>query len=138
MLKKVCGRRKLTRREERDLDLEIRFLAGLVQRDPHYVEALRVLGIDYVRRGDYANSVTTHEQLARLQPTDPLVLYNLACSYSRTRQLRRAADTLRAAIDRGYRRFKFLAKDPDLADLRRHAVFKEVQARIRTLVVATH
>ena len=53
MLNKVYGRRKLTRREERDLEVEIQFMEGIVQRDPQFVEALQVLGTDYARRGDF-------------------------------------------------------------------------------------
>ncbi len=135
MLKKVCRRSKLTRREERDLNLEIQFMEGLVQRDPRYVEALQVLGTDYARRGDFGSGVKVDEHLARLRPRDPIVFYNLACSYSLTRQLRRAADALGQALDRGYRNYRFLMKDPDLANLRRHAVFKRVQAKLRSLVV---
>ena len=37
-------RSKLTRKEQRDLDIEIGFLEGVVDRDPKYVEALQVLG----------------------------------------------------------------------------------------------
>ncbi len=138
MLKKVCARRKLTRREQNDLDLEIRFFEGLVRRDPQFVEALQLLGTDYGQRGDFVNCLKTDERLARLRPHDPVVFYNLACSYSLTRQLRRAADALGQAIDRGYRNFRYLIKDPDLDGLRKHAVFKRVQDKIRLLKMAAH
>ncbi len=130
MLNKICSRRKLTRRELRNLNIEIGFFEGLVRRDPTYCEALQVLGVDYSRRGDFSKAVHIHEQLADQLPTDPIVLYNLACCYSQTRQLRRAADALDRAIALGYKNFRTLAKDPDLANLRKHAVFKRVRARI--------
>ncbi|MBN2505714.1 MAG: hypothetical protein JXQ71_03360 [Verrucomicrobia bacterium] len=126
----MVPRRKLTRRERRDLDIEIGFLESLVLRDPRYVEALQVLGADYSKRGDFANGLRVGQQLARLRPADPIVLYNLACSYSLTGRLRLAADALNRAIEHGYKNFRLLHKDPDLANLRRHAVFKRVQARI--------
>ncbi|MBR90490.1 MAG: hypothetical protein CMO66_04355, partial [Verrucomicrobiales bacterium] len=45
--------KKLTRQETRDLDIEIDFLEGVVQRDRNYVEALQLLGDDYTQRGRY-------------------------------------------------------------------------------------
>ena len=44
MPKKVASRKHLTRQEKRDLDIEIGFLEGIVQRDPTYVDALQLLG----------------------------------------------------------------------------------------------
>ena len=55
------------------------------------------------------------ERLARLEPDNPLVFYNLACSYSLTEQFDRAALALEKAFGLGYRDFNWLAKDPDLA-----------------------
>jgi hypothetical protein len=130
MLNKMVPRKKLTRRELRDLNIEIGFLEGVVLRDPGYFEALQVLGADYSKRGDFLRGLRVDQQLARLRPTDSIVLYNLACSYSLTRQFRLAADALNRAIAHGYKNFRLLTKDPDLANLRQHAVFKSVQARI--------
>ena len=38
--------KKLSRQQARDLDIEIGFLEGVVQRDRNYVEALQLLGDD--------------------------------------------------------------------------------------------
>ena len=43
MLNKAATKRKLTRREQRDLDVEISFMEGVVRREPGCVEAWRVL-----------------------------------------------------------------------------------------------
>ena len=125
------NQQKLSRREQRDLDIEIAFIKGVVQRDPHYVEALQILGDDYTQRGQFDDGLKVDEQLARLRPDDPGVLYNLACSYALTKQLEDAAATLIRAIERGYEDFKWLAKDPDLQNLRKHALYKKVRAAIR-------
>ena len=47
MPKKVASRKSLTRQEKRDLDIEIGFLEGVVDRDPSFVDALQLLGDDY-------------------------------------------------------------------------------------------
>ena len=51
MLNKSSTRRKLTRKEQRDLDIEINFMEGVIRRDPKCIEAWRVLSDDYARRG---------------------------------------------------------------------------------------
>jgi Flp pilus assembly protein TadD len=76
--------RKLSRDEKRNLDVEIGFIEGVVQKDPSYLEALQILGDDYTKRGRFHDGLKVDEQLARLRPHDATVLYNLACSYSLT------------------------------------------------------
>ncbi len=71
-------RKKLTRLEQRDLDIEIAFIEGVIRRDPRYVEALQILGDDYTRRGRLIEGLKIDEQLAKLRPDEPLVHYNLA------------------------------------------------------------
>ena len=128
-------RSKLTRKEQRDLDIEIGFLEGVVDRDPKYVEALQVLGDNYTRRGKFNEGMQIDETLSKLLPGDPTVLYNLACSYALTRRLEQAASALLRAIERGYNDYKWLAKDPDLQNLRDHDLFKTIRARIRSAKV---
>ncbi len=128
-------RKKLNRDQERDLDIEIGFLEGVVRRDPTFVEALQVLGDGYTRRGRFEAGLKVDEQLSRLRPADALVHYNLACSYSLTGQLAAAAAALNRALDLGYRDFKRLSKDPDLARLRKHSLYKNIRARIKAMAV---
>ena len=132
MPKKINSpRKKLTRQELRDLDLEILFLEGIIRREPAYIEALQILGDDYTRRGRYAEGLRMDERLSLLRPDDAGVQYNLACSYSLTRQIELAFEALHAAIELGYRDFKSLDKDPDLDNLRQHEAYKKIRAKIR-------
>src|SRR5690242_6816371 len=135
MPKKVSLVRKLSHRQRRDLDIEIGFLKGVVQRDPKFVEALQILGDDYTRRGKFAECRKVDEKLARLRPEDPTMLYNLACSYSLTKRYDRAVGALNRAIEQGYRDFKWLVKDPDLRGLRQHPLFKKIQLKIRSVKI---
>jgi tetratricopeptide (TPR) repeat protein len=123
--------KKLTNREQQDLDLEIHFLEGVVRRDPAYVEALQILGDNYTRRGDYNEGLKIDERLSRLRPDDAVVQYNLACSYSLTRQIEPALEALQAAVNLGYRDFKAMDKDPDLENARQDARYKRIRAKIR-------
>jgi len=125
----------MSRSQQRDLDIKIEFIEGLVRRDPGYVDALQLLGDHYTQRGRYAEGLKTDEHLARLRPDDALVFYNLACSYSLTEQFDRAALALEKALGLGYRDFKWLAKDPDLDKLRQQPVFRNIQEKIRRMKV---
>jgi tetratricopeptide (TPR) repeat protein len=128
-------RKRMTRQQTRDLDLEILFLEGLARRAPSYIEALQILGDDYTRRGRYAEGLKIDECLARLRPDDSLVHYNLACSYSLTQQLELAVEALETSINLGYRDFKWMAQDPDLKNLRQHADYKRIRAKVRAIQV---
>jgi tetratricopeptide (TPR) repeat protein len=129
---------KLTRAQERDLDIEIGFIEGVVRRAPGFVEALQILGDDYTRRGRFADGLKMDEELARLRPDDALVHYNLACSYSLTGQFTAAAAALHRALDLGYRDFKWLAKDPYLAKFRKHPLYKKIRAKIKAMEIRSH
>ena len=125
----------MSRSQQRDLDVKIEFIEGLVRRDPGYVDALQLLGDHYTQRGRYAEGLKMDERLARLRPDDALVFYNLACSYSLTDQFDRAALALEKALRLGYRDFKWLARDPDLHKLRQQPVFRDIQEKIRRMKV---
>jgi tetratricopeptide (TPR) repeat protein len=130
---KSSNKKKLTSAEQRDLDTKIQFIEGLVRRDPDYVDALQILGDHYTQRGRFTEGLHVDERLARLEPQNPLVFYNLACSYSLTEEFDRALFALDQAIRLGYRDFKWLAKDPDLKKLRAQPAFRELKEKIRQL-----
>src|SRR5207253_1624858 len=104
---------------------------GVVQRDPKYVEALQILGDDYTKRGKFIDGLKIDEKLVKLRPRDPIMFYNLACSYALMKHFEEAASALNQAIEQGYRDFKWLVKDPDLQGLRQHPLFRTIQVKIR-------
>jgi len=130
---KSSTRKKTSRASQRDLDTKIEFMAGLVRRDPDYVDALQLLGDHYTQRGLFNEGLKVDERLARLEPENPLVFYNLACSYSLTDQFERAALALEKALQLGYRDFTWLAKDPDLKKLRTQPVYQDLREKIRAM-----
>jgi tetratricopeptide (TPR) repeat protein len=125
----------LTRKEARELDVQVSFMEGLVRRDPQYLEALQMLGDLYTRRGKYDRSLKVDLQLSRLQPRNPLAFYNLACSHSLNGELDQAVTALEQALRLGYRDFNWLAKDPDLRQLRQHPLYRSIESKIRQLKV---
>jgi Flp pilus assembly protein TadD len=119
------------------LDIEIQFLEGVVRRDRRYVEALQLLGDDYTRRGRFKDGLQVDRRLARLCPEDPLVHYNLACSFSLTEEFRKSAHALRKAIQRGYRDFDHLRRDNDLEPLRQTDLYAAIEQEIAELEAET-
>jgi tetratricopeptide (TPR) repeat protein len=130
---KNTAQKKLSRGEQRDLDTKIEFIEGLVRRDPSYVDALQILGDHYTQRGRITEGLKVDERLARLEPANPLVFYNLACSYSLSGDLDHAASALEKSLELGYRDFDWLTKDPDLKDLRSNPAFDDLKAKIKQL-----
>lgn len=133
MPEKKNTRKKLSRVEQRDLDTKIEFIEGLIRRDPNYVDALQILGDHYTQRGRINEGLKVDQRLASLEPANPLVFYNLACSYSLAGEIDQAASALEKSLELGYRDFDWLARDPDLKSLRAHEAFKDLKAKIRQL-----
>lgn len=133
MPEKNSVKKKAPRVNQRDLDTKIEFMEGIVRRDPDYVDALQLLGDHYTQRGRYPEGLRVDERLARLEPENPLVYYNLACSYSLTDKFDRAMMALEKALQLGYREFAWLAKDPDLKKLRAQPAYQEIREKIRAL-----
>src|SRR5437867_11544492 len=127
--------KKWTRREVRDLDIKIMFMEGIVRRDPRYVEALQILGDHYTQRGRFDHSLKVDQQLSRLEPRNPLVFYNLACSYALNSEFDLAAAALDRALALGYRDFRWLARYPDLRRLRQHPLYRDIEDKIRKMKV---
>ena len=122
--------RKKARTNQRELDVKIGFMEGIVRRDPTYVDALQLLGDHYTQRGRFSEGLNVDECLARLEPENPVVFYNLACSYSLTDQFDRAAEALEKAIQLGYEDFAWLAKDPDLKKFRKQPAFRAILKKV--------
>ena len=134
-VKHSANRNKRTRKETRDLDFRIGFMEGIVRRDRRYVEALQILGDLYTQRGRYEHSLKVDKRLSRLEPGNPNVFYNLACSHALTGRFKLAAAALEKALRLGYRDFKWIARDPDLRYLRKHPLFHRIQAEIHRIKV---
>ena len=64
-----------------DLDFEISFLEGVLKHRPNYIDALAPLAEAYTRRGFFEKGLEIDKRLAFLCQDDPVVHYNLACSY---------------------------------------------------------
>ena len=112
------------------LDFEVSFLEGILETDPDHVESLMYLGHAYTARGDHDRGLDVDLRLLRLRPDDPLVHYNLACSYALLDRSDEAVAALLCSVQLGYRDVEHIAQDEDLTSLRGDPRF---QALVRQL-----
>lgn len=125
------------RLEQAGLAFESGVLEQVLQRDPDDLEALAALAEACTRLRRYRRGLELDRRLVERDPEQPLFRYNLACSLALTGHLRAAADELLAAIERGYRDFAHLQRDPDLRRLRADPEYARVRARIADLPAET-
>ncbi len=118
--------KNLTKKEIGNLELEISFCEGLIKDNPDFIEALIILGEAYTKRRLYEKGLNIDKRLSELRPYDPIVTYNLACSYSLTGDIEASLKTLRDAVIKGYWDFDFMRSDPDLENTRKDKRFGEL------------
>jgi tetratricopeptide (TPR) repeat protein len=107
-------------------DFEITFYEGIVRRNPDYIDALIPLAEIYTRKGLYEKGLEIDKRLARLCKEDPVVHYNLACSLALVGKKKEAVETLRKAVNLGYREFDHMLRDADLKPLHGYPAFEKL------------
>ena len=112
--------------EQSQLDFELDFFAGILERHPEYVDVLRVQGNNLTLKGRYAEGLQIDRRLIQLRPGDALAHYNLACSYSLLKKIDPAIKALRTAVELGYRDFRYMREDRDLDALRHDPRFRQL------------
>ncbi|MFC1632315.1 tetratricopeptide repeat protein [Candidatus Omnitrophota bacterium] len=109
-----------------DLEFEISFYQRLLKENPDFIDALLALGNAYTKSGRYKDGLAVDQRLTQLKPDEPLVHYNLACSYSLLKESDSALEALKRTLDLGYRDLKFMEQDPDLSFIRQDPRYKEL------------
>ena len=99
-------------REQSQIEFEIDFLGRVLERDPFYVDALRVHGNNLAAKGQYGRALQIDRRLVRLIPDDAIAWYNLACSYAVLGMIEPAFSALQRSLELGYRFLKRLRRDP--------------------------
>src|SRR5262249_36102875 len=112
--------------EQSQLDFELNFFGGILERNPDYVDVLRVMGNNLTLKGRYAQGLQIDKRLVQLRPTDSLAHYNLACSYALLKRPDMALKALRRAVELGYRDFRYMREDRDLDSIRHDPRFRQL------------
>jgi tetratricopeptide (TPR) repeat protein len=112
--------------EQTQLDFEIDFYGGILERKPEYVDVLRVMGNNLTLKGRFAHGLVIDKRLVQLRPNDPLAHYNLACSYALLKRPDLSLKALRLAVELGYRDFRYMKEDHDLDSVRHDPRFRQL------------
>jgi tetratricopeptide (TPR) repeat protein len=112
--------------DQSQLEFEIEFYCGILERKPDYVDVLRVMGNHLTLKGRFAQGLAIDRRLVQLRPQDPLAHYNLACSYALLKRADQALKTLRLAVELGYRDFRYMREDRDLESIRCDPRFRQL------------
>ena len=112
--------------DQNQIDFELDFFTGVLERSPDYVDVLRVMGHLLTLKGRYAEGLQVDKRLVGLRPNDCLAHYNLACSYALLKRNELALKTLRRAVELGYCDFRYMREDRDLESIRHDPRFRQL------------
>ena len=110
---------------------EIKFYEEIIKNAPNFCQALTCLSSAYTKGGFWEEGLAIDRKLCRLRPQDPIVFYNLACSYSLLGKIREALAAFKKAVERGWRDLEYTYADKDLDNLRRDRRFQRFVKTIR-------
>ncbi len=120
-------RANLVPAEERDyLDFSLEFCGKILERRPNHPHALAIAAFRLTELGFYTDALLLDQRLAELRPADPLVFYDLACSYALVGLPDMAIESLASAVRHGYRDTRHMTGDDDLKSLRGDPRFQEI------------
>jgi serine/threonine protein kinase/tetratricopeptide (TPR) repeat protein len=118
-LGRMADAEKLRRRE-----MEV--LQDQLQHFPDDVRARILLAADLAIFGDAAGAAMQVRIAVAMRPTDPLILYNAACTYGLLGMKTEALDAFRRSVDAGYSNIDWCLRDPDLKILYDDPEFKKL------------
>lgn len=110
------------------------FLADILAREtgrrPRNVPALAELAHVLTRLGRFEDGLRIDRRLVELEPNNPTIHYNLACSLCLLERPDEALDALEIAAELGYDDPVHLLEDEDLASLRSDPRFVELVRKL--------
>ncbi|MDP2938645.1 MAG: hypothetical protein Q8O13_00970 [Candidatus Omnitrophota bacterium] len=120
-----------TKKQLNHLDFEIQFYEGVLNKKPNFIQALFALGDSYTKRGFFEKGLAIDKRLTCLKPEEPIVWYNLACSYALLNDIDKSLEALNKSINLGYNDFDFMLRDPDLKNLQKDSRFVNLIASLK-------
>ena len=118
--------------DQNQIDFELEFFGGVLQRAPDYVDVLRQMSKLLTLKGRYVDGLQIDRRLVQLCSGDALAHYNLACRYARLKRPDQCLKTLRRAVELGYRDFRYIREDSDLDAVRHDPRFRQLLREYET------
>ena len=91
-----------------------------LQQFPNEARAHILLATSYAWLDARSEAIAEGERAAEISPTDPVMMYNLACLFSLLNEQDKAVHWLSQSIHYGRRDFEWMKRDPELENIRNH------------------
>jgi len=95
---------------------------------PDYAETYINLSAAYLNKKNFKLSLKTLNTLESINPNHPLLHYNFSCYYALLGNIPKGIDSLKKAIENGYKNLQNLETDPDLENLRQNPQFNVLRS----------
>jgi tetratricopeptide (TPR) repeat protein len=114
---------------ENDDNVRMALLNKVIGLDPKLARAFYNRGVLYMNKGDLTRAKSDFQKAVQLDEKYINAHYNLACVLSLDLQFDAALKSLENALDKGYRKFDKIPKDPDLENLKDKPAFSRLIAK---------
>ncbi len=98
---------------------------------PNDTRALDLGAIAHARLGNRERAIQWASKATTIDPENPSVLYNVACTYAQIGEIEQAIDCLEQSIASGMKQVEWFENDPDLEPLREHGRYKALLKKVR-------
>ena len=111
---------------ERDAGLRraLKLMEDRLELNPDDARAANLAAAFLARLGDLAKAVEYADRSLAIDPEDPMLLYNVACTYVALNRQEDALNCLERAVDKGFGHKEWIDHDPDLDPLRENMRFQ--------------
>jgi tetratricopeptide (TPR) repeat protein len=108
--------------------------SNAIKKDPGYATAYSNRSVAYMMQKKYNLALDDLKKAKELKPNDPSVRYNLASCHSLMGNVDLGFVELDAALANGFNDYDSLRKDPDIANLRKHADWRKTLEKYKVFL----
>jgi serine/threonine protein kinase/Tfp pilus assembly protein PilF len=114
--------------EERDAGLRraLKLMEDRLELNPDDARAANLAAAFLARLGDLSKAVEYADRSLAIDPEDPMLLYNVACTYVALKRYDDAMNCLERAVDKGFGHKEWIDHDPDLDPIRENLRFQAI------------
>jgi serine/threonine protein kinase/tetratricopeptide (TPR) repeat protein len=113
---------------ERDIGLRraLKLMEDRLELNPDDARAANLAAAFLARLGDFSKAVEFADRSLGIDPDDPMLLYNVACTYVALNRYEDAMNCLERAVDKGFGHKEWIDHDPDLDPIRTQLRFQAI------------